>query len=143
MNVNKNIVLVLLMTISLCGCSLQYGIVQSEFNLSPESRLPKWVTIPREYSRKDLSMTITFYTHPFLSKVKMDVYGPAPDYKLLNETIGEQRYHPFTKNQPGYIYPRYIIISVKDIDEVFEHKTRGPVLYITDDPEIINSLKEK
>jgi hypothetical protein len=141
-NANKKIILVLLFMVSLCSCNPKYGFIESEFQLSPESRLPKWVHIPSGYARENLTMTITFYTHPFLSKVKLVVNGPAPDYKLINETIGDQRYHPLTKKQPRDVYPRYIIISVKDIQEVFEHKTRVPILYITDDPKLVSGLKQ-
>jgi hypothetical protein len=141
-NVNSRITLCLLLVISLCSCSLRYGLIESEFKLASDSRLPKWVDIPSEYSRKDMTMTITFYTHPFYSKVKMNVNGPAPNYELVNETIGDQRYHPLTKGQPRYVYPRYIIISAKGIDEVFEHRARESVLYITDNPKIIEGINK-
>lgn len=138
MNANKKIILVMFFMVSLCSCSLRYGFIESEFQLSSESRLPKWVDVPSGYSRKNLTMTITFYTHPFLSKVKMVVKGPAPGYKLINETIGDQRYHPLTKKQSRDVYPRYIIISAHGINEIFEHKAREHILYITDDPKIIS-----
>jgi hypothetical protein len=133
---------IFIILILLCSCNPRYGFIESDFRLSSESRLPKWVDIPSGYSRQDLTMTITFYTHPFLSKVKMVVYGPGPEHKVINETIGDQWYHPITKKQPGYVYPRYIIISVNGIKEIFEHKERGPILWITDDPKIISGFDQ-
>ncbi len=134
MNVKSKFVLVLL--ILLCSCNPRYGFIESEFQLSSESRLPKWVDIPSGYSRKDLTMTITFYTHPFLNKVKMVVYDTQG--KVINEKIGDQCYHPLTKKQPRDAYPCYIIVSVNGIKEVFEHRVRGPILWITDDPQIVS-----
>lgn len=123
------------------SCNPRYGFIESEFRLSPDSRLPKWFHIPSGYLRKDLKMTITFYTHPFLKKVKMVVKGPEPEQKVLMEAIGDQRYHPETEDKPRDFYPRYIIISVRDMDEVFENQKEGPILHITDDPKLITGLR--
>ena len=126
----------------LIGCDLRYGIIESEFTLSPESRLPKWFVMPAGYARKDLTMTLTFYTHPIFSKVKMVVRGPAPERKILQKTIGEHRWHPLTV-QKGYDkYPSYSIISVDGIEEVFEQKRLEPILYIADDPKLTEAIKQ-
>jgi len=136
-------IIIVLFMLSLCSCDFRYGFIESEFNLSTESRLPKWVDIPSGYLRKDLTMTITFYTHPFFKKVKMIVRAPAPDHKVIMEIIGNQRYHPLTEEQPRDTYPGYIVISVKGIEEVFEQRERSPVLYITDDPKVTCFLKNR
>ncbi len=143
---NKNkfiITFIIVLLLFMCGCHPKYGFVESEFRLSPDSRLPKWVGIPPGLSRDDLSMTITFYTHPFLKKVKIVVIGPKPENKVINEVIGDQWYHPLTLNQPRDVFPRYIVVSVDNIKEVFEHKEKGPVFFITDDHQIISELKMK
>jgi hypothetical protein len=132
--------IMIFLLLSFCSCNPRYGFIESEFRLSPESRLPKWVNMPSGYSRKNLTMAITFYTHPFLNKVKMVVNGPAPNCKVIDEAIGDQRYHPLTEKQPRDVYPRYIVISVNGIVEVFEHKEMSPILYITDDPKLTSGL---
>jgi hypothetical protein len=141
---NKYIKLIgLFLMLCFCSCNPKYGFIESEFKLSAESRLPKWVDIPSGYKRSELTMTITFYTHPFLKKVKMIVYGPAPEHKVLIEIVGDQRFHPLTEEKPRDYYPRYIIISVKGVEEVFENREPGPVLYVTDDPKVTYILKSK
>lgn len=120
-----------------CGCDFRYGLIESEFTLSTDSRLPKWIHVPFEYSRQDLAMKLTFYSNPYLSKAKMQVIGPAPEYKILSVSIGNKTYHPLTKNQPRDYYPRYILISVGEITEVFELKEMQPIIWITDNPSIV------
>ena len=137
------ILLLLLGSIFLGGCDPRYGIIESEFTLSPDSRLPKWFTIPDSYTRKDLSMTLTFYTHPFFSKVKMVVQGPAPERKILLKKIGTHRWHPLTEKQGYDKYPTYSIISVAGVEEVFEQRQLEPILYITDDPKLTEAIKQK
>ncbi len=108
--VMKNkILIVLLLMLSLCGCDPRYGFIESEFNLSPESRLPKWVDIPPEYTRADLTMKISFYTFGY---AKIIIKGPAPDYKLIMEVMGKDRWHPITKEQAWDAFPIYIIAVV-------------------------------
>lgn len=143
------VIFVLLAVLGLSvGCDLRYGFVESEFQLSAQSRLPMWFTIPQSYSRKDLNVTITFYTHPiFENKVRMIVYGPAPERRKLMEKIAVSRWHPITEQQfekqQGYgVYPSYLIITVDGIEEIFEHRSKGNILYITDDPQVTYILKQ-
>ncbi len=143
------VIFVLLAVLGLSvGCDLRYGFVESEFQLPPQSRLPMWFAIPQSYSRNDLNVTITFYTHPlFENKVRMIVYGPAPERRKLMEKIGVSRWHPITeqqfKQQQGYgVYPSYLIITVDGIEEIFEHRSKGNILYITDDPQVTYILKQ-
>jgi hypothetical protein len=43
---------------SLLGCGF---FAESSFDLSPESRLPKWFTLPPGISRSDVSVTMAYY----------------------------------------------------------------------------------
>jgi hypothetical protein len=130
----------MLVILSIAGWYFRYGFVESEFNLSPESRLPKWVDVPSGYTRTDLSMTIRFYTFGY---AKMCVRGPAPKYKVIKEIMGKDRFHPMTKEQAWDEYPRHTMISVNGVEEVFEKRQDGNILYITDDPKVTAVLKKK
>lgn len=134
--------LVLMMIVLLSGCHPLYGFIESEFTLAPESRLPRWFTIPPGYMRKDLTMTITVYTHPLFSKVKIIIRGPAPEYKVLAKEIGTDRWHPLTEQQGYNTYPNYSIISVDEVEEVYEQRRPEPFLHITDDPKLTDVLKQ-
>jgi hypothetical protein len=59
----------------------------------------------------------------------------------LYEKVGTRRYHPDTEENNRSAYPGYIIIKIDDIEEVFEHRQRGAILYITDDPKITAVIK--
>jgi hypothetical protein len=121
------------------GCDPRYGFVESKFELAPESRLPRWFDVSG-YQRNDLTMKITIYVVPFGGRAKVVVYGPAPDSKLLIEKGGKERWHPLSEKEYDNKYPNYTIITIDGIEEVFEQRQRGNILYITDDP-TITSIK--
>lgn len=135
--VRKRYYLILSIVLSLffnSGCDYRYGFIESEFQLSTDSRLPRWIKVEPKYSRSDITVTLTFYT---LKKVKIKVYGTAPDGKLLLEKVGTNQWHPNTekkfKERGRYdIYPNYLIITVDGIEEIFEQKKPEPILYVFD-----------
>jgi hypothetical protein len=125
----------LLLCIFSMGCDLRYGVVDAIFQLAPDSRLPRWFDIS-SYSRNDLTMEMTYYSSPFGFKVKMVVYGPAPERKALMKKVGTIRWHPLSAENRDNKYPNYSIISVDGIEEVVEKRQKGDILYITDDSKI-------
>ena len=111
------------------ACHPLLGLIESEFSLASDSRLPKWMTMPNGYSRHDTSISITFYSS---NKVRFIVRGPTPEQKLLIEKIGTFRWHPLTKQNGYAAYPIYFIISVDGVEETFEQMKPEPYLYIVD-----------
>ena len=130
--------LILVLIVSSIGCHPLYGFIESEFTLAPESRLPRCFTIPAGYVRKDLTMTITLYTHPFSDRAKIVIRGPAPENAVLMKKSGRYREHPLTEQQEYNKYPQYFVIKIDGIDEVFKQKQPGPIVNITDDPKVTN-----
>jgi hypothetical protein len=124
----------LLIVLSCVGC--KNCSIESNFELAPSSRLPKWLNVPTEYSRKDVTVEIFLYTS---YEATITAYGPG--HKKLTEVRGTERYHPITAQQSRSAFPRYIVITVDGMPEVFEHKQRDNILSITDDPKIIGTLK--
>ena len=142
----RKLIIILLLVFSISACDfIKYGYPEAQFKLSPESRLPKWVDIPSSYTRNDLTMTITYHVHlsGSLSRTKMVVKGPPPEHKVLIEIVGKYYRHPLTKKQAWDEYPKYTIITVNDVGEVFEKRERGGILHITDDPKITAVLEKK
>jgi hypothetical protein len=45
----------------LCGCRF---FPESRFELAPDSRLPKWFTIPTNLSREDVTVQMSYYVEP-------------------------------------------------------------------------------
>jgi hypothetical protein len=144
----RNLGLAVLLTFLGC-CNPKYGCIESDFQLAPESRLPQWFA-SSAVVRKDLRMEIVFYSSPGQDNVKMTLYDPGN--KKLMEKIGIQRTHPVSepkkmRDSKGNVvydiaYPRYIIISVDNFEEVFEQRERNDILYVSDDPLLKSSLKQ-
>ena len=131
-------------------CDPRYGFLESNFKLADRSRLPKWFTIPQGHGRFDFKMTINLYTKvlPFTNNVVVTIYGPIPDNKVVMKKAGKERWHPYTlrqfKEKGSYdVCPTYQIITIDNVEEVFEHKCEGEgdILYITDDPKLRDGLK--
>jgi hypothetical protein len=121
---------------SKCG-----GMIESSFELSPDSRLPKWFDIPAGYKRKNLSMKVIY-----CGQARVIIMGPGMMNEILMDKTGEDKWHPLTEPYiTGYgaiPYPRYTIITIDGEGEVFEHKEAGNILYISDEPAITSVLKQ-
>jgi hypothetical protein len=136
---NWELITVVIVIWSLTGCDPRYGFMESRFRLADESRLPKWFNAMENYARKDLKVIITFYTHPiFESKVRICLYGPPQEERKLDEKIGTRIWHRTTLRESDKgslpVYPSYVTITVDDAEEVFEHRSKGDILYIVDKP---------
>lgn len=115
------------------------GCLESSFQLASESRLPSWITLPSGLTRRDVSVTLNYYTNPLGSDAKFilrNIHG-----KELAETKGRivNRYPLQLKNPPqGFDpgYPSYEVIAVSGVMEVIEHRKMEPVFYVVDDPTI-------
>jgi hypothetical protein len=135
------LVMLILLVVS---CQPLRGCVESEFTLSPESRLPKWFTLPSGVSRTEVSVTLTYYT---MGKAKLTLEDRQG--RTLAEIDGEENWHPQTlkkQNSSGGFdpgaYPLYVIIKANGIAEVVEHRKMEPIFYITDDPLLTSGLSQ-
>lgn len=80
---------------------------------------------------------------PFLTKPKASVIVEnRTSNKVLTEVIGILRTHPISEKKGYGNYPSFSIITVNGVNEVFEHREAGAILYITDDPEITKAAQE-
>lgn len=62
---------------------------------------------------------------------------------VLSKMTGFYRYHPDSEKRGITNYPIYVIITVDGIEEVFEHRQIGDIVYITDDPKLTSTLKQE
>jgi hypothetical protein len=123
---------------------------ESMFELAPESRLPRWFTLPEGVSRADV--TVSMYTY-------IDSSGRSATFWLLdkngntlakvNAVTEGLEFHAFgsaKKNayggydQPSKMYPIYEIEMANGITEVMEFKQMEPVFYVNDDPQVWTKL---
>ena len=56
-----HIIGILMLMLLLCGCRF---FPESRFELAPDSRLPKWFTIPTNLSREDVTVQMSYYLEP-------------------------------------------------------------------------------
>jgi len=123
------------------GCSF---FPESSFELSPDSRLPRWFTLPPDLPRSDISVTMDYY---------IDSSGQTAKFTLLNRKTGARMDkvegklkgpQPLTlsNSQPGGPsgYPSYEVITARGITEVIEHRRAEPIFYIDDDAAVRSQL---
>jgi hypothetical protein len=136
----RDFFLMLILCLSFSGCNPKCGLVDYIFELAPDSRLPRWADFSG-YQRQDVTMKINCCTVPWGGRAEILVYGPAPDRKILLEKTVKMRWHPLSdkakfNKYPNTQFPRYSIININGVDEVFEQRNAVSSLYITDDPNI-------
>jgi hypothetical protein len=129
----------------LCAaCNPAHGCAESDFDLAPESRLPKWFTLAPEQSRSGATVKMTYY---------IGLLGGSTARFVLRDHNGRQLAEVegrIRDSQPQTLvpdpgtgslpYPNYAIVTIDGITEVIEHRERGTVFYITDDPEVRRRL---
>jgi len=133
-------IILLLVSLNLSGC------LESRFQLSSESRLPKWFAVPDGMSREDLSVQMELYSTFSGGKA---VFTLSQNNKLFNIseyeiTTVEQpsirsvqlKYSPSNENG----YPRYKVITINGIRDVIELRKKEPFFYMTDDINVWREL---
>jgi hypothetical protein len=137
-------ILVFALSVFLSGCA------ESNFDLSPTSRIPKWFDLPVSMNRADVQIELEYYIMPWgrtatvvmrsnkgqrIKTVKGKLKGGEP----LTLTP-----HQMAEPSP---YPSYEVITVKGVADIVEHRKQEPVFYMTDDPTIwtrfVTSIKSK
>jgi hypothetical protein len=131
-------VLALFLLVSVIGCA------ESKFELSSESRMPKWFVVPNGVSREHLRVTMEYYIYPSGREAVFRLYQ-NDDYFPLEKVTGTQYgTHPLKLKIPPTGFPEgrpsYEIITVGGIVDIVEHRQREPVFYMTDDPQIWKDL---
>jgi hypothetical protein len=121
---------------TLIGC--QY-FPESTFQLASESRLPKWITLPPDFTRADVSITMSYYSMPWGGSAEFILQNAKG--QILEQAAGKEKCRePFQlKNPPqGFPsgYPMYEGVTVNGTTEMIEHRKMEPVFYITDDPAV-------
>ena len=129
------------------SCNPMRGCPASEFVLRPDSRLPKWFSLPAGRSRDDVDLRLTYYT---TQGVMDDAVMELVDQngRSLASATGQMCWHPAMRdktNDHGGLgqnsYPHYIILTVHGMTEVVEHR-RDSFFSVTDDPTLVVQANE-
>ena len=131
-------VVFIIFTLALSGCS------EASFDLSQDSRLPKWFTVLEGMSRNNLKVTMDYYVKPSnrIAVLKLYKNGSLFPLKKVKGILHGKRPVKL-KNPPSGLpepYPSYEIITANGITDIIEHRKMEPIFYTTDDPAILKEL---
>lgn len=123
------------------------GCLESSFQLSDQSRLPKWFFIPQDANRSDYAVQMDLHSTTSggkavfkLSKkgsiLNVEKYIVTTDEQpnIRSVQLGEQR-----EGSPRG-YPRYKVVTINGVTDVIELRRMEPVFYMTDDPTVWKEL---
>lgn len=115
------------------GCGL---LPESSFSLSPESRLPKWYTLPGGLSRQQIQVRLDYLAAPGGRTAKFTVLGPtgailaAEEGRLLLAGPWSKRGSSAAEKPE---YPLYELVEVRGVRDLIEHRAMEPTFYFSDE----------
>jgi hypothetical protein len=127
-------------------CLMTSGcLLESTFSLAKESRLPNWITLPPGLTRADVSLEVNFYTVPFGNDTRFILLDK--NERTLEKKSGRALcQEPLQlKNPPQGVpagYPKYIVVVVGGMTEIFEQTKPGDILFVTDNIAIWKQYRE-
>ena len=135
MRINK--ILIFVIIFSLSGCK------ESSFDMSDDSRLPVWFDVPTGMSRSDVEVTLNYYVRPSGRKAVFILRDR--NNRVLGKVTGvQQGMEPINLKQQKEGYPRnrplYEIVTIEGKTDIIEHRVRGPVFHMADDPSVWKEL---
>ena len=86
--------------------------------------------------RQDVSLTLNYYSNPLGPNAKFILTNKRGD--ILEEASGNDR--PIGSTLSELKYPSYVLVVVNGVPEIVEHRTKGPIFYISDDPGIKSKI---
>lgn len=134
-------VFMLFMVFGLAGC------LESSFQLSEESRLPKWFSIPGGEDRNNLTVQMDLHSTFSGGKAVFKLYkkGSLLNIKKYTVTTEEQPNirsvqlnHSSKESLKGY--PRYKVVTINRVTDIIELRKMEPIFYMTDDPAVWEEL---
>jgi hypothetical protein len=133
------LVLLCLCVSSLAACDF---FPESRFDLSPDSRLPRWFKVPAGMSRRDLTVTMSYYVQPTGRTATFDLYDSHKNRvaQFRGTLRGVEPIHLKAEADSPPGYPTYEVITVNGIIDVAEHRRMEAIFYLTDDPAVWKDL---
>jgi hypothetical protein len=125
------------------GCHPTRGCVESEFNLSPESRVPRWFKVPADTPRSDVDVVLSYYMSIAGSRSAVVTLRTRQGYRAeVAAAIDGSEPKTLVPQAPGELlpYPVYEVLRAHGITEIIEHRQRGSTFYVSDDPDVRSKL---
>jgi hypothetical protein len=135
----KAVVVVLVLV---AACSPTRGCIESDFDLAPESRIPRWFVVRDGAKRSDFSVHMYYWMGPVGRTATITLRSGGLTLDSVVATVQDDepqtlQPHAGTGRIP---YPMYEILIANGVTEIVEHRRMEPVFYITDDPEVRRKL---
>lgn len=133
---------------SILSCAPLFGAVEARFTLAPDSRLPKWFSLPPGIERAGISVHLAYLTP---AKDADDAVLEMRDGRgqSLGSVRGRACWHSVMeakKNKHGRFdpdsYPHYRYIESQGVIEIIEHRRLEPIFRISDDSALRKAAPE-
>lgn len=134
----------LLLVLLLTSCSPVRGFLESEFNLSPDSRLPAWYPkLPDGYSKADVTIRMQYYAPLF--DVDNVVFLVESGGRTLYKGTGRSVHHPkywawAHKDWPARAHPGYVNVTLDGKTEIIEHRKMEPIFYVSNEEAVKQTM---
>ncbi len=123
------------------------GCLESSFQLSGDSRLPKWFDVDDGADRNNFSVTMDLYSTFSGGEAVFKLFQKDKIFYIQEYTISTdeqpnirsvQLKSPSEGFQKGY--PKYKVIKINGITDIIELRKMEPFFYMTDDPAVWKEL---
>lgn len=123
------------------------GCLESSFQLSSDSRLPKWFDVPDGADRNNFFVTMDLYSTFSGGKAVFKLFQKDKTFYIQEYTIttdeqpdirSVQLKSPPKEFQKGY--PRYKVVKINGITDIIELRKMEPFFYMTDEPSVWKEL---
>jgi len=116
---------------------------EATFDLSPDCRLPRWFKVPDGMSRRDLTVTMSYFVKPTGRTATFDLYDSHRN-KLAQVSGALHGKEPVRlrggASDSSHGYPTYEVITVEGTTDVIEHRGMEPIFYLNDDSSVWKEL---
>lgn len=124
-------------------CSACGFLPEATFTLSPESRLPFWLTTSAKFKRSDVSVSISYYIDASGRTIRFTAWGPdgAEIVSGKGDLSGLEPTKIYATDQGEETGERwYEVATVNGVSDVLEHRRREPIVYMSSDPKVWTRL---
>lgn len=126
------------------------GCLEASFELAPESRLPKWIVLPKGTERSDIVVTLDYCSTFTGGKYVIKAFDKKSHRTLQKVSLATENYPSVRTreldNPPeGFpkSYPAYNVVTIDGVTDIIERRKMEPVFYMTDDPAVWKELGVK
>jgi hypothetical protein len=125
-----------LLLVAVSSCS---RFPESQFTLRMESRLPKFIDSSGAQPPIGYTARVEFYSSPDSVRVVVT----DPHQRTIFDERGASRWHPRDSyhGRGEITYPSHTVVSFPSGLDIFEQRAPEPILYLSDDPVLWQSLE--